>query len=381
MPLTFEPLKTTREERGKEIAGKKHQIWRHSDTVYRVRSQSGNGIYRVEKSDLGWKCTCPDHQYRGVQCKHIAAVKISHAIRKEVKANLVLDPVVVTNCPVCGSTEIQKWGVRHNKNTDIQRYLCEACGKQFSVNIGFEKMKHNPKAITAAMQLYFSGESLRNTQRSLKLLGAEVSYQTVNNWITKYTNLMKGYVDKLCPDVGNVWRADEVFIKVKGNLKYLFALMDDETRYWIAQEVADSKHKHDAAGLFHEGKQLMDKVPAVLITDGLPSYRDAFNKEFYTNTSPQPRHINAIKLTGKTGDEQNQKMERLNGSIRDREKTMRGIKTKNSPTLKGMQVYYNFIKPHEGLKGQTPAEACGIQVNGENKWMTLIQNAAQVKQS
>ena len=40
---------------------------------------------------------------------------------------------------------------------------------------------------------------------------------------------------------------------------------------------------------------------------------------------------------------------------------------------------YNFIKPHEGLNGKTPAEACGIQVNGENKWITLIQNAAQAK--
>jgi hypothetical protein len=44
-----------------------------------------------------------------------------------------------------------------------------------------------------------------------------------------------------------------------------------------------------------------------------------------------------------------------------------------------MQVYHNFIKPHEGLDGKTPAEACGIKVNGENKWITLIQNAASAK--
>jgi len=44
--------------------------------------------------------------------------------------------------------------------------------------------------------------------------------------------------------------------------------------------------------------------------------------------------------------------------------------------LKGMQVYHNFIKPHEGLDGRTPAEACGIELQGENKWITLIQNAS-----
>jgi CRISPR-associated endoribonuclease Cas6 len=30
-----------------------------------------------------------------------------------------------------------------------QRYLCKECGKRFSFNIGFEKMKHNPQGITA----------------------------------------------------------------------------------------------------------------------------------------------------------------------------------------------------------------------------------------
>jgi hypothetical protein len=29
-------------------------------------------------------------------------------------------------------------------------------------------------------------------------------------------------------------------------MKYVFAMMDDETRFWIAQEVADTKDKHDA---------------------------------------------------------------------------------------------------------------------------------------
>jgi hypothetical protein len=27
------------------------------------------------------------------------------------------------------------------------------------------------------------------------------------------------------------------------------------------------------------------------------------------------------------------------------------------------------------LDGQTPAEACGIKIEGNNKWITLIQNA------
>lgn len=33
------------------------------------------------------------------------------------------------------------------------------------------------------------------------------------------------------------------------------------------------------------------------------------------------------------------------------------------------------------LDGKTPAELCGIQVNGDNKWLTLIQNASRVPKS
>jgi putative transposase len=68
-------------------------------------------------------------------------------------------------------------------------------------------MKHNPQAVTTAMQLYFSGESLRNTQKSLRLIGVQVSYQTIFKLIKKYVSLMQIYVEKLKPNVGDVWRA------------------------------------------------------------------------------------------------------------------------------------------------------------------------------
>jgi transposase-like protein len=140
-------------------------------------------------------------------------------------------------------------------------------------------------------------------------------------------------------------------------MKYLFCLMDDETRYWIAQEVADGKQTHDARSIFHEAKVIADKRPETLITDGLPAYHRAFNDEFFTKSNPQSQHINAIKLTGHGNHANNNKMERINGEIRDREKTMRGLKIKETPILQGMQIYHNFIRPHEGLEGKTPAEA------------------------
>jgi putative transposase len=251
-------------------------------------------------------------------------------------------------------------------------FLCDDCGKTFSVNIGFERMKHNPQAITTAIQLYFSGESLRNTQKSLRLLGVEVSHKTVYMWIKKYVGLMEKYIEKLKPQVSDTWRADELWMKFKGDMKYVFAIMDDETRYWIAQEVAESKYKHDARKLFQMAKKVTGTKPMTLVTDGLPAYNDAYKKEFRTLRKPRTEHIRHIKLKG---DMNNNKMERLNGEIRDREKIMRGLKKKDTPILKGYQIFHNYIRPHQGLNGKTPAEACGITIQGKNKWFTLIQNA------
>ena len=35
----------------------------------------------------------------------------------------------------------------------------------------------------------------------------------------------------------------------------------------------------------------------------------------------------------------------------------------------------NIIQ-HSGIGGKTPAEAAGIKIRGHDKWLTLIQNAA-----
>jgi hypothetical protein len=73
-------------------------------------------------------------------------------------------------------------------------------------------------------------------------------------------------------------------------------------------------------------------------------------------------------------------MEQLNREMRDREKVMRGLKKPDTSILTGYQIYHNYVRPHEALNGQTPADACGIEVKGKNKWLTIIQNAkAQTK--
>ncbi len=66
----------------------------------------------------------------------------------------------------------------------------------------------------------------------------------------------------------------------------------------------------------------------------------------------------------------------MNGEVRDREKTMRGLKKVETPILKGFQIYHNYIRIHQGIV-KTPAEKCGVIIEGQNKWKTIIENASK----
>jgi transposase-like protein/DNA-directed RNA polymerase subunit M/transcription elongation factor TFIIS len=365
-----------RQERGQAIAQIEGAVKRIDDFSYEVRSQSGNGEYEVLKTESGWLCSCPDFVFRPTveKCKHIWAVEISIALRKRVEESVTIKPIDTVACPFCKSNRIVKNALRHNALADIQRYKCKNCGKRFSFNLGFEKMHATPQVITSAMQLYFTGESFRGVRNFLELQGVRFSHQAVYNWVKKYTALMERYLDEITPQVGDTWRTDELYVKIKGNMKYLFAMMDDETRFRIAQQVADNKGTSDVRPMFKEARERAGKKPKVLISDGAHNFHEAYVKEYWSRyKEDRPEHIRDIRFGGQI---QNNKMERQNGEVRDREKVMRGLKRTDTPVLKGYQIFHNYFRPHEGLEGKTPAEACGIRIEGKNKWITVIQNAS-----
>jgi putative transposase len=111
------------------------------------------------------------------------------------------------------------------------------------------------------------------------------------------------------------------------------------------------------------------------MSDGAPNFHVAYQKELFTFKNPRTKHIRF------KGDHNNNKMEQMNGEVRDREKVMHGLKKVDTPILTGYQIYHNYMRPHEGLNGKTPAEACGIRIEGDNKWKILIDNMSLGKKS
>ncbi len=368
---------TTRQERGALIVKTKNQIHRIDNTSYKVNSQSSDKQYDVISTERGWVCSCPDHRFRHVCCKHIHAVEISRKMREIVKETITVKQVDLDKCKFCDSVNIIKKGIKKTKRGDMQQFGCKDCGKRFTHNLGFEGKHATPEQITMAVDLVFSGLSTRKTATALKGMNIKVTYQTVLNWADEYASLMDKFMDDIKPQVGEKWRTDEVYLKIKGERKYLFAMLDSETRFWLAKMVATHKGNDDVEPMFKQAKRVAGKVPEQLTSDGAANFAHAHKKQyaaknFLHKESEHARHIHM------TGDMNNNQMESFNGAtIRHREKVTRGLKKEDSAILTGLQLYHNYIRPHLGLDGKTPAEAAGIQIDGENKILTMIQAAAK----
>ncbi|MCV0372987.1 MAG: DDE-type integrase/transposase/recombinase [Nitrosarchaeum sp.] len=372
-------MKTTnpRQAKAKQMMESSGYATQFESDKFKVRSQTNpDKFYVVLKTENGLVCECKDHEIRKADCKHIKIVLELIMKNKCYKNNIfrIMERSSLNLCKYCDSGRITKKGTRKNKNGTIQIFKCLDCKKKFSSNFGFEKMRHDYTIITGALQMYYSGMSVRDIENHYEMLGITVDHSSIYDWICKYSTMVSKYLNEIVPRTNErvMVRADEVWIKVAGKQNYLFASMDDDSRYWLASDMAETKFQHNADNLLKLTKETIGKNPIHFVTDGLPAYQKS-SKRIFGKSTHHTRHIHL------QGDLQNNKMERLNGEIRDREKVFRGLKKMDTPILDGMKVYYNFTKKHGALKGKTPSEEALIKVDGKNRWKTIIQNASLYK--
>jgi transposase-like protein len=169
-----------------------------------------------------------------------------------------------------------------------------------------------------------------------------------------------------------------MMIRSGGKWSWLWHTLDRDTRFMIANMISNTRTVEDARNLFKTAKKHTNTKPDVMVTDGLQSYNDAFNKEFYHRQGKQSRHI---RNAGIAKNDNNNMVERLHNTVREREKIMRGMQ--NNDTAKilmdGFRNYYNILRPHMGIDNCTPAERAGLNLElGRNKIQNLIKQSVMV---
>ena len=276
------------------------------------------------------------------------------------------------SCRYCGSEHV----IRYGRSGKRQAYWCKACKRKFTLREeGFEGLRKGPEVVAKALDLYFKGLSLRKVAEHItEFYGVPVSHQAVYKWVKNYVQLIKDYVEHLEPQLSGRWYADEMALKVGGEWRWLWNVMDEGTRFLIASVVSSKREVEDARRAFQEAKRVAKSRPEAVITDGLHAYEEAFRKEFFTLKAPRTQHLRHARLQG---DLTTNLIERLQGTVREREKVLRGLKVDNTPILDGYWVYYNWVRPHQALGGRTPAEAARIGVGrGKHAWLALMLKAA-----
>lgn len=113
----------------------------------------------------------------------------------------------------------------------------------------------------------------------------------------------------------------------------------------------------------------------VFVCDMFGNYKGAFNKLFYRVA--KLRFGVPIKAKKNGLNHNNNHIERYNGKIKDRIKTMRGCFGSFEGGASFMNLHHiihNFVNPHQQLKGKTPAEAAEISIPlKRNRLLSLIK--------
>ncbi len=369
------------------IVARGDQIETVSQAEYKVRSQSKPGeVYTVTVQRKLWNCTCAFCvEGKGRHCIHILATKFRLGLQEKAA-----EPSAGPVCEKCRSAQVVRIGVRRNKSGVVRRYLCRTCGASFCGKEGYLKRRSDPEIIAKALDLYFRGVSLRQVAAHFaQSYDLKVSQMTVYRWIVHYGRLAAEWMTSQGAKVGETWHVDERVVNVNGENHYLWNVMDSETRFLLASRISKGRGIPEARAALQDAKATTEVRPQEIRSDGYAAYPEAIKKEFGRRPRPGDR-LSDPKANLRTwysphrvvasirAPESNNILERLNGTSKDRTKTMRAYDNDRgaSALSLGWQVHYNLVRDHLAL-GTTPGVAAGLAPIHGFRWREILDQAVR----
>jgi transposase-like protein len=237
-------------------------------------------------------------------------------------------------------------------------------------------MRNEKNMIVASLNFFYDGLSLRKTRKNIEqIFGEKVSQVTILNWIKKYSQLAKEYMISQIPQLSGLWHEDETMLQCEGRSIWFWEMIDEDTKFMVASHMSNTRTFEDTVATFKQGVEQAKVRPRAVFVDGSFVYSSAFNKVFFTlrkDTRPE-----LVQRVGIRARETNNIVERLHGTLKDRTRSMRGLKSYDSTELllEGWSVYYNCIRPHQSLGGKTPAQAARMDI--PNNWKGIIDEATK----
>ena len=263
---------------------------------------------------------------------------------------------ITVTCPDCASDHVIKSG----KQSGEQRYRCMGCDKWFRHNGMAPGHRVPSEQIGLAIRLFYSGMSYKQIGETMADAFdiPEPSKSNIYAWVKEYTDLATAAMEDYPAQVGKEWVADEMVVNVGGRNYWLFNVMDADTRFVLAAYLTPDRNTRAARTALALARERSATHPEVLKTDGLRSYRQALPRAFPT------RKVQHTVSKGIRAQINNNLSERLQGTFRDRDKTLRGLEGRETGQsyIDGLVLHYNYFRPHESLDNKRPAEAAGAEL-------------------
>ena len=292
------------------------------------------------------------------------------------------------SCPKCNSENIVKRGsFKTQAHGKQQRYFCKFCNKKFIEQTGFYRMRNNPQKISLSLDLFFRGLSTREVQSHLQAFYPHnASNVSIYNWIIKFSRQISKFTDRLKINSGSYIEVDEMEYHRRKSHKaklgidknWFIDAIDVKTRFLISSTYARHRNKREIKSVLEKVKYKTDEKIKTLTTDGFNAYKKIVKKTFGYNNELQKHNVKHNVVTASRGEGFNIWVERLHNSIRQRTHGFRGLHGSVSSAhsiMKGIEIYYNFIKKHEALNYKTPSELAipSLQFETPNRWLELIK--------
>jgi putative transposase len=268
-------------------------------------------------------------------------------------------------CKWCGADNCIKKGTSEN---GVQLYFCNKCGRKFSFADNPYGMRTSIEQIGAALNMYYEGLSLADISRQLELsYHNPVDRSTIYRWLIKYTEEAVKLFGPIHPKVGDVWIADEIVIKFNDVNHWTFDCIDRDSRFLLASYMSPNRGTREAKILMELAAQRAGKIPQKVITDSLRAYIDGIEITFGADT----KHVQSSPFSE---TDSTNRVERMQGTIRERTKVVRGFKSLPTARLivNGFLIYYNYFRPHLSLNKMPPAEFTGTKYPVKN-WTELVR--------
>ncbi len=142
----------------------------------------------------------------------------------------------------------------------------------------YRRHRFPSEIISHCVWLYFRFSlSYRDVELLMTQRGVVLTYETVRQWCLKFGQQFANDLRRKRPRPGDKWHMDEVFIRINGEVHYLWRAVD---QYGDVLDilVQSSRDKKAAKKFFRKLLKGLQYVPRVIITDKLGSYSAAISE-------------------------------------------------------------------------------------------------------